>query len=222
MRGKPVPAGGGLWLVLGLLLIIAALLLTSCNLYDSLRAERAVWRLLRNLTPELPAARQEETPPTLSVETIPGPSGEAVPLSDMQMPVKTVDGQEIVGILSVPSLGLELPILSQWSDSALKNAPCRYSGSVYRNDLILCGHNYTTHFGTLKNLREGDTVCFEDMAGNVFSYQVAGQELIQPDDPEAMAAGDWDLTLFTCTLGGKSRVSVRCTLCAAPTARPKG
>ena len=76
MRGKSVPAGGGLWLVLGLLLIIAALLLTSCNLYDSLRAERAVWRLLWDLTPELPAARQEETHPTMPAETIPGPSGE--------------------------------------------------------------------------------------------------------------------------------------------------
>ena len=28
---------------------------------------------------------------------------------------------------------------------------------------------------------------------------------------EEMAAGDWDLTLFTCTLGGQARLTLRCT-----------
>ena len=27
-----------------------------------------------------------------------------------------------------------------------------------------------------------------------------------------LLSGDWDLTLFTCTLGGKSRVVVRCKI----------
>ena len=29
-------------------------------------------------------------------------------------------------------------------------------------------------------------------------------------DVEAMESGDWALTLFTCTIGGKTRVTVRC------------
>jgi sortase A len=27
-----------------------------------------------------------------------------------------------------------------------------------------------------------------------------------------MESGDWDLTLFTCTTGGQSRITVRCVL----------
>ena len=61
----------------------------------------------------------------------------------------------------------------------------------------------------LKNLRVGDTAIFTDMDENVVSFQLAAQETIQPEDLEAMEAGDWDLTLFTCTVGGQSRVTVR-------------
>ena len=35
------------------------------------------------------------------------------------------------------------------------------------------------------------------------------QETLEPTDEEAMTTGDWDLTLFTCTPGGQTRVTVR-------------
>ena len=50
---------------------------------------------------------------------------------------------------------------------------------------------------------------FADMDENVVRFQLAAQETIRPEDLEAMEAGDWDLTLFTCNVGGKSRVTVR-------------
>ena len=48
------------------------------------------------------------------------------------------------------------------------------------------------------------------MDGNVFSYEVTLLEILQPNEADEMESGDWDLTLFTCTVGGKSRVTVRC------------
>ena len=35
------------------------------------------------------------------------------------------------------------------------------------------------------------------------------RETLNPTDVAGMEAGDWDLTLFTCTVGGQSRVTVR-------------
>ena len=35
-------------------------------------------------------------------------------------------------------------------------------------------------------------------------------EQLEPDLKRAWLEGDWDLTLFTCTVGGKARVTVRC------------
>ena len=47
------------------------------------------------------------------------------------------------------------------------------------------------------------------MDGNVFTYRMVEQETLPPTAMDAMESGEWDLTLFTCTMGGQSRVTVR-------------
>ena len=182
----------------GLLLIAAALFLTGYNLFDQMRAQRSAAQAAAQLAERLPQTRQTDVPDYLLPP-------------EMGMPVETIDGVDYVGVLRIPALALELPVISQWSYPPLKIAPCRYSGSAYQNNLVLCAHNYTSHFGNLKNLHIGDAVTFTDMDGNLFTYQVAELETLPPQATEEMENGDWDLTLFTCTVGGQSRVTVRCT-----------
>ena len=154
--------------------------------------------------------RQCEALPTeTAVETEAPAVPEYLLDAEREMPVQTVDGRDYVGVLTIPALGLELPVLSQWDYDGLKVAPCRYSGSLYQNNLIICAHNYASHFGKLKNLRVGDTAIFTDMDENIVRFQMVARETIQPEDLEAMEAGDWDLTLFTCTVGGQTRVTIR-------------
>ena len=199
---------GGIWITLGLLLIVAALALVSYNLYDALRAEQSAWRIINSLE-EASEEDSRISAPAEASEKAALPQ-EPVLDSQMEMPVKTIDGIEIVGVLRIPTLELELPIISQWSYPDLQTAPCRYSGSAYLNNLILCGHNYSSHFGNLKELREGDIITFTDMDGNLFTYEMAERETLMPTSVGEMTGGDWDLTLFTCTVGGKCRVTVRC------------
>ena len=177
-------------ITIGLLLIAAALFLVSYNLYDELRAEQS--------------ARQAVT--QLDERTV---IPDYVLSPNMEMPVETINGIDFIGVLRIPALELELPIISEWNYPNLKTAPCRYSGSAYLNNLIICGHNYTSHFGTLKNLWEGDIATFTDIDGNVFIYKMVERETLNPTDIEGMESGNWDLTLFTCTVGGQSRVTIR-------------
>ena len=51
---------------------------------------------------------------------------------------------------------------------------------------------------------------FTDADGNVHCYAVAAVDVLDPTAVEEMTAGEFDLTLFTCTYGGKSRVTVFC------------
>ena len=51
---------------------------------------------------------------------------------------------------------------------------------------------------------------FTDTDGNRFRFQTADVEVLEPADTEKMTAGEWPLTLFTCTPGGQSRLAVRC------------
>lgn len=70
--------------------------------------------------------------------------------------------------------------------------------------------NYASHFGGLSKLSEGDGVIFTDMDGITTAYEVVAQDVLHPYAVEEMTSGDFDLTLFTCTYGGKSRVTVYC------------
>ena len=129
---------------------------------------------------------------------------------DMEMPVYEVDGIAYIGVLEIPVLGLKLPVASEWSYPNLRSSPCRYQGSVYQDNMIIAGHNYNRHFGRLKDLGIGDEIRFTDADGNIFDYQVADLESLPGTAVEEMEAGEWDMTLFTCTYGGKSRVTIRC------------
>lgn len=192
---------GAFWIHLGLLLIAAALFLSAYNEMESHEARNSAQQVIAQMCQALPTETAAET----EAPAVP----EYLLDAEREMPVQTINGRDYIGVLTIPSLELELPVLSQWDYPALKVAPCRYSGSLYQDNLIICAHNYASHFGKLKNLRVGDTAIFTDMDENVVSFQLAAQETIQPEDLEAMEAGDWDLTLFTCTVGGQSRVTVR-------------
>ena len=206
---------GLLMITIGLLLIAAALFLVSYNLYDELRAEQSARQVVNQLDEYLRSEAAPEASTDSAGDQEPLVSDERTVIPDyvlypnMEMPVETINGIDFIGVLRIPTLELELPIISEWNYPNLKTAPCRYSGSAYLNNLIICGHNYTSHFGTLKNLWEGDIATFTDMDGNVFTYKMVERETLNPTDIEGMESGNWDLTLFTCTVGGQSRVTVR-------------
>ncbi len=127
-----------------------------------------------------------------------------------KMPTVKVDGQECIGVLSLPALNLELPVLSEWSYAKLKKAPCHYYGSYYEKDFVIAAHNYKAHFGRLSELQTGDLVVFTDVGGTVRRYEVVLLETLPQDATKEMITSGFDLSLYTCTIGGGSRVTVRC------------
>lgn len=154
-------------------------------------------------TPE-PTPSPEPTPtPT------PAPTGklyERVP--GIEMPGEKVNGHEYIGTLSIPSLGLKVPVQRNWSYENLSVSPCRYSGSAYADNLAIIAHTY--HFGKLSSLALDATITFTDMENNVFRYVVREKNTISPNDANEIAHSDYDLTLVTCTLSGTKRVAVYC------------
>ena len=126
--------------------------------------------------------------------------------------VASVGDYELLGILRVPSLELELPILADWSYELLSIAPCRYTGTVHGRDLILMGHNFDSHFTPLKKLTSGDEVLFTDCFNRTYTYQVELQEVLHKTEREALVSADYDLSLFTCTYGGENRAVIRCNM----------
>lgn len=126
----------------------------------------------------------------------------------------SVDKEEILmdvfAILEIPSLGIKVPVLDQWSMEALGSAPCRYSGTIEQNDLVLLGHNYEGHLGALKLVQPGAVVQLELMDGSQVRYEVKETFVIEPMEREKVEQSGYPLTIFTCTPGGQARLVVNC------------
>lgn len=197
----------------GVLLGTAALLLAGYNLWNDYQSGKYAddaLQLILNMVPERVGTVEEQLQEVFSASEVEYPDYMLNP--NMEMTVRMIQGQEYIGVIEFPTLSLKLPVISEWSEERLKLAPCRYTGSVYMNDMIVAGHSYKNHFRKIRKLQVGAPVVYTDMDGNRFVYEVIGTEVIEGTDVEQMEKGEWDFTIFTCTPNGGSRYTVRCVL----------
>lgn len=203
---------GRLCMMLGAVLILCAAGLLGYNRWDAARAEKASQEVLGELEQTMQKTITEHRQENETPQPVLDPAQE--------MTTVEVEGQDYIGVLSIPAARLELPVMAQWSYAGLKVAPGRYSGTTYADDLVLCGHNYAKHFSPIKWLAIGSPVYFTDADGLRWSYEVESVETLHPTQIEEMTTAtetdNWDLTLFTCTSGGNARYAVRCVRTAYP------
>lgn len=200
-------------MVLGALLIVGAIALTYWNQKEDDTALESAAEIVPQLVRQIRNNTdvEEVDPGTDVIPELQIPV-ELLTEEDKKMTEVEIDGNLYIGYISIPALNMELPIMSNWSYAQLRIAPCRYNGSIRGEDLVLMAHNYKSHFGLISQLELGDEVFFTDMDGKTTGYAVVGKDILDPSAVEVMTAGEYDLTLFTCTYGGASRVTVYCDL----------
>lgn len=206
---------GTVCMIGGAVLVLAALSLFLWNHWESEAAGRAAGEALIQVKEQI----EERIEAHSASQASAGPRGdgeigeisEIYPdLQDPEMTESEIDGYAYVGYLSIPVVGLEMPVMSECDRPRLKISPCRYAGSTRTDDLVICAHNYARFFGPIRKLTVGDMVYFIDMDGLMWQYEVAEIEFMGPTEIERMITSDYDLTLFTCTYDRKNRVAVRC------------
>lgn len=194
-----------IFIISGALLLVSAILLLGYNIYENKNAQSSSEQMLESVVNEITKRANEKKQSS--------ENGDYTPVDpfNTEMTVVEIDGYKYIGYISVPKLeNLELPVMSEWNYDLLKKAPCRYTGSVKTNDLVLLGHNYTSHFGKLSRLTQGDELFFTDMDGAVHRYEVVGVEVLSGSSVKEMVSGEYDLSLFTCDYSGNNRFTVRC------------
>jgi len=189
-------------------MLIGALGLYQSNRHEALEAESASREVMTQLIEVITSEQIEAS--LSSDEQVTELPPDMLPPVDTTMETVEIDGNRYVGFLSIPVLELELPVMEEWDYERLKIAPCRFSGTLLGGDLVIAAHNYLRHFGHLQELPIGSEILFTDVNGNITRFTVAELEILQPTEVEYMTAGDYDLTLFTCTYGGLTRFTVRC------------
>ncbi len=168
-------------LLLGVFLLLAAGGWLLYNERESRQAQKASQKILQQLAPA------QENKELLQAE-----------------------GELFCATVSIEKLELKLPVYQQWSEAHLAKAPCRWSGDLQEGGLIIAAHNYRGHFAELYRMKKGDAVLLTDGLGREYRFIVAEKTVLDGTDVHEMKSGDWPLTLFTCTKGGKQRVTLRC------------
>ena len=189
---------GILLISLGLVLVLAGVGLHAIHERQDQLAGQNAGVLLEKLAYEIKFNYQTALPEDPAATDAPGSPADGEEGDDTPMASRTLSGYDLVGILRVPSVGVELPVLSRWSYPLLNVAPCRYSGSVETGDLIILGHNYKSHLQPLERVAVGDDVQFTDVNGVTCRYVVAAVDIIHKSESEKLAS-DYPLSIFTCT-----------------------
>lgn len=149
----------------------------------------------------------------------------------IQRIIKATGDDGLIGILEIPEINQELPIIGKWSYDLLKISICRYKGPAPNEDgnLVLIGHNYKSgaHFGDLSELSKGSELFLTNAkTGERVRYEVYEIKSIAPDAFSALKSyrGTAGLTLMTCRNNVTNRLLVRCEQKEAkptPTPTPK-
>lgn len=206
MRKSP----GILCIVIGGVLLLAALGLYGYNRYEDAQAGAEAQVVVQDLEQKL----EQTVSKAESVET----SSDSEEMLSPELPVVMLDGYDYIGVISIPAIDIKLPVMSDWSYPKLKISPCREFGSSRTDDLVIAAHNYESHFGKLGSVSVGDNVIFTDMDGVENHYIVQKTDILQPTDVDAVEHSGYDLVLYTCTYGGKTRITVFCDRITEPAA----
>ena len=136
-------------------------------------------------------------------EPIAQPLEPLVPLDASDFPSGIVP----IGILTVESINLQLPVMEGIGEPELRIAPGRIPQTAHvgeNGNAVIIGHrNYTygSMFNRLGEMEIGDIVQFQAMSGEIMDFVVFEILIITPDDQIAFIQPQDEsiITLYTCT-----------------------
>lgn len=209
---------GTLFMVIGALMLLIAGGLFYRNMQEEEQADLFAKQTLKQIQQVIPTLEEKSeamlaaasNPDSTALVAAQAQQAQDAVAESTQMQTIQIKEETYIGVIAIPSLNLELPVNSEWSYPKLAHSPCCYSGSFLDDTLVIAGHSVRAHFRGLRQIQVGANVAFTNAVGNVILYKVAAVETLGSKEVDKLIHNDYDLTLFTCTPGGVSRVVVRC------------
>lgn len=134
--------------------------------------------------------------------------------------VQTIDaelkGYKVVGIIKIPKIDVEYPILEKTTVESLNISITKFWGNEINEigNVTLAGHNNFSGvmFGKIKKLTIGDIIELTDTQNVTLQYEVFETKIIDPNDISCILPieeGRREITLITCENGKANRFIVK-------------
>lgn len=139
-------------------------------------------------------------------------------IKNNEQPEKIVEyeGYQVIGIIRIPEIELEYPILNETTEQSLKKSITKFWGCGVNEigNITLSGHNNIDNkmFGKIKKLELDDLIELEDLNNNIVQYKIFDKYIIDPNDvtcTESVQKDTREVTLVTCTNGNKNRLVIK-------------
>ena len=125
-------------------------------------------------------------------------------------------GQKVIGLIEIPAIDLEYPILEKTTKLAMATSISRYYGGEINEygNVSLAGHNnYSgTMFGKNKKLKLNDSILLTDLSGRTIEYEIYDIFVTDPNDTKILETNDEtkrEVTLITCKNGRSERLIIK-------------
>ncbi len=125
-------------------------------------------------------------------------------------------GYKVIGIIKIPKINLEYPILEKTNTESLNISITKFWGNEINEigNVTLAGHNNLNGvmFGKIKKLSNGDIIELTDIQNITLKYEVFETKVIDPNDISCILPieeGRREVTLITCTNGRSNRFIVK-------------
>lgn len=127
-----------------------------------------------------------------------------------------IEGYKVVGIIKIPKINIEYPILEKTDKTSLNLSITKFWGEKInqKGNVVLAGHNNLNNkmFGKINKLENGDIIELTDNQMVTVKYQVFKTYIVDPNDITCILPqdeGSREVTLITCTNGNKDRFIVK-------------
>lgn len=125
-------------------------------------------------------------------------------------------GYNIAGIIKIPKINIEYPIIEKTSNEAMALSITKFWGNNVNDigNFTMAGHNYFdgTMFSNTNKLTIGDIIEMIDLQGNTIEYKVFDKYTTDPNDVECVKGIDEntrEITLITCINGRSNRLIIK-------------
>ena len=125
-------------------------------------------------------------------------------------------GYDLVGIIEIPKINIEYPIINQTSDETMALSITKFWGNNVNDigNFTMAGHNYFdgTMFSNTNKLNIEDTIKMTDLDGKTIEYKVFDKYIIDPNDVKCVQSvkeNTREITLITCINGRNNRLVVK-------------
>lgn len=184
--------------VLRIILIIVAIVVAVSvvkKFYNEGKTENSAKEVLAEIKTTIETSNEAETVQTIDAE---------------------LKGYKIVGIIKIPKIDLEYPILEKTTVESLNVSITKFWGNEINEigNVTLAGHNNFSGvmFGRIKKLVVGDIIELTDTQNVTLQYEVFETKIIDPNDISCIIPieeGRREITLITCENGKANRFIVK-------------